>query len=165
MKTLENLMSAFAGESQANRKYLAFAAKAEKEGFANIARVLKAIAEAETVHALKHLEVAGKIGTTLENLEKAIDGEKYEYSIMYPEFIETAKEEQQDKALKSFEFANEAEKVHGRTFSAMKAEVAEGKDLADQEVSLCPVCGWVGLGEAPERCPICNAAAKMFKKY
>lgn len=165
MKTLENLMSAFAGESQANRKYLAFAIKAEKEGYTNIARVLRAIAEAETVHALKHLEVAGKVGSTLENLETAIDGEHYEYSIMYPEFIETAKEEKQDKALKSFEFANEAEKVHGQTFTTLKEEVGQGKDMDDQEISMCPVCGWVGVGEPPERCPICKAAAKVFKKF
>ena len=165
MKTLENLMSAFAGESQANRKYLAFAMKAEKEGFFNIARVLRAIAEAETTHALKHLEVAGKIGSTLENLISAIEGEHYEYTLMYPEFITTAKEEKEDKALKSFEFANEAEKVHGGTFSTLKEVVSKGSDMVDQEISLCPVCGWVGVGEPPERCPICKAAAKTFKKF
>ena len=165
MKTPENLMNAFAGESQANRKYLAFAAKAEKEGFANIGRVLRAIAEAETVHALKHLEVAGKVGSTLENLEEAVQGEHYEYSTMYPEFIEDAKAEEQPKALKTFEYANEAEKVHGKTFSNLKETVAGGKDMGDEEVALCPVCGWVGVGEIPERCPICNTPAKMFKKY
>ncbi|MDW7651464.1 MAG: rubrerythrin family protein [Bacillota bacterium] len=165
MKTLKNLMDAFAGESQANRKYLAFAIKAEKEGFVNIARVLRAIAEAETIHALKHLEVAGKVGSTLENLGEAVEGEHYEYTTMYPEFIETAREEKQDKALKSFEFANEAEKVHGQTFKELKGEVSEGKDFADKEISLCPVCGWVGTGEPPERCPICGAPAKSFKKF
>ncbi|EEG77941.1 rubrerythrin family protein [Dethiobacter alkaliphilus] len=165
MKTLENLMNAFAGESQANRKYLAFAIKAEKEGYNNIGRIFRAIAEAETIHALKHLEVAGKVGSTLENLEEAVQGEHYEYSTMYPEFIETAKEENQQKALKSFEYANEAEKVHGKTFSNLKAEVSEGKDIAEQEVSLCPICGWVGMGTPPERCPICNTPAKMFKEF
>jgi rubrerythrin len=165
MKTSENLMSAFAGESQANRKYLAFAIKAEKEGFSNIARMFRAIAEAETVHALKHLEVAGKVGSTLENLGEAVEGEHYEYSTMYPEFIETAREEKQDKALRSFEYANEAEKVHGGTFSKMKEEATQGKDIDNEEINLCPVCGWVGVGEPPERCPICNTPAKMFKKY
>ncbi len=165
MKTAENLMSAFAGESQANRKYLAFAIKAEKEGFSNIARMFRAIAEAETIHALKHLEVAGKIQSTLENLTEAVEGEHYEYTTMYPEFIETAKEEKQDKALRSFEYANEAEKVHGQTFKEMKAEATQGKDIEDKEINLCPVCGWVGAGEPPERCPICNTPAKMFKKF
>ncbi|MCW3488552.1 rubrerythrin family protein [Dethiobacter alkaliphilus] len=165
MKTLENLMNAFAGESQANRKYLAFAIKAEKEGYNNIGRIFRAIAEAETIHALKHLEVAGKVGSTLENLEEAVQGEHYEYSTMYPEFIETAKEEDQPKALKSFEYANEAEKVHGKTFSTLKEEVSGGQDIADQQVSLCPVCGWVGLGAPPERCPICNTPANKFKEY
>lgn len=165
MKTPENLMSAFAGESQANRKYLAFAQKAEKEGFKNVARFFRAIAEAETFHALKHLEVAGKIGSTLENLNAAVEGEHYEFTEMYPDFIATAAAENQDKAKKSFEFANEAEKVHGKTFAALKETVAAGKDMEDGEISLCPICGWVGTGDAPERCPICNAAAKVFIKY
>lgn len=165
MKTKENLMSAFAGESQANRKYLAFAQKAEKEGFKNVGRFFRAIAEAETVHALKHLEVAGKIGSTLENLAQAVEGEHYEFTEMYPGFIATAAAEKEDKARRSFEFANEAEKVHGKTFAALKETVAAGKDLADGEIILCPICGWVGTGESPESCPICNAAAKVFIKY
>ena len=158
-------MAAFAGESQANRKYLAFAQKAEKEGFKNIARLFKAVAEAETIHALKHLEVAGKVKSTLENLETAVEGEHYEFTTMYPEFIQDAKNEDQAKALKSFEFANEAEKVHGKTFEELKALAENGSDMEDKEINLCPVCGWVGTGDAPERCPICNAAAKVFEKY
>lgn len=165
MKTAKNLMSAFTGEAEANRKYLAYAVQAEKEGFTNVARIMRAIAEAETIHAHKHLEVAGKIGSTQENLDDAIAGEQYEYTTMYPEFIEDAKAENQQKALKSFEFANEAEKVHGKTFSIMKEVVAQGKDMEEAEINLCPVCGWVGVGEPPERCPICNVPAKMFKKY
>lgn len=165
MKTNDNLMAAFAGESQANRKYLAFSQKAEKEGYKNIARLFKAIAEAETIHALKHLEVAGKVGSTLENLQEAMEGEHYEFTTMYPDFIEQAKEDNQDKALKSFEFANEAEKVHGKTYEELKALVESGKDMEEKDIHLCPICGWVGVGEAPERCPICNAAAKVFQKY
>jgi len=165
LKTNDNLMAAFAGESQANRKYLAFAEKAEKEGYKNIARIFKAVAEAETIHALKHLEVAGKIGSTLENLQTAVEGEHYEFTTMYPEFIQEAQKENQSKAQKSFEFANEAEKVHGKTFDQLKALVESGKDMEDQEINLCPICGWVGAGEAPERCPICNAAAKVFHKF
>ncbi len=165
MKTNENLMNAFAGESQANRKYLAFAAKAEKEGFKNVARFFRAVAEAETIHALKHLEVAGKIGNTLENLAEAAEGEHYEFTSMYPGFIETAREEEQDKALKSFEYANEAEKVHGMNYENLKDMVEKGKDDEEMEINLCPVCGWVGRGDAPERCPICGAAAKSFRKF
>lgn len=165
MKTAENLMAAFAGESQANRKYLAFAQKAEKEGYKNIARVFRAIAEAETIHALKHLEVAGKIGTTLENLSAASEGEHYEFTKMYPEFIELAREEKQDKALKTFQFANEAEKVHGKTFTELKALVEKGNDMEEKDVYLCPTCGWVGMEPVPERCPICNASAKVFQKF
>lgn len=165
MKTKENLMSAFAGESQANRKYLAFAQKAEKEGFKNVGRIFRAVAEAETIHALKHFEVAGKVGSTLDNLSTAVEGEHHEFTEMYPDFIETAAAEKEDKALKSFQFANEAEKVHGNTFGELKEMVTAGKDMDEKDIHLCPVCGWVGTGDAPERCPICNAAAKVFKKY
>ncbi len=165
MKTKENLMDAFAGESQANRKYLAFSRKAEKEGFKNVARMFKAIAEAETVHALKHFEIAGKVNGTLENLEAAAEGEHYEFSEMYPEFIETAKKEEQAAALKTFEYANAAEKVHGGIFNDLKDAVAKGADLEEKEIMLCPVCGWVGMDPVPDKCPICNTAKKAFESF
>lgn len=165
MKTKENLQTAFAGESQANRKYLAFAKKAEKEGLINVSRLFTAIAEAETIHALKHLEVAGKVGTTLENLETAIEGETHEFTEMYPDFIQTAAEEKQGKAQKSFELANEAEKVHGETFKRLLELVKAGKDEEDKDIFLCPVCGWVGVDPVPERCPICGTIKKAFKKF
>jgi len=165
MKTQENLMAAFAGESQANRKYLAFAKKAEREGFKNISRLFSAIAEAETLHALKHLEVAGKVGSTLENIQTAVEGETYEFTHMYPEYIETAEEENQAKARQSFEYANEAEKVHGETFKRLLELVQAGKDEEEKDVFLCPVCGWVGTDPAPDKCPICGTSAKAFKKY
>ncbi len=165
MKTEKNLMDAFSGESQANRKYLAFAKKAEKEGFKNVARIFRAIAEAETIHALKHFEVAGKVGSTLENLETAVEGEHHEYTEMYPEFINAAEEEEQKKAKTSFEYANAAEKVHGKTFEEMKKMVENGQDVEDKDAFLCPVCGWVGLDPAPDRCPICNTPSKSFQKF
>lgn len=165
MKTKDNLMEAFAGESQANRKYAIYSLKAEKEGFKNVARLFKAVSDAEAIHARKHLEVAGKVGSTLENLTAAMEGEQYEFSTMYPEFIETAKAEGQDRAEKTFDWANEAEKVHGKTYGELKELVASGNDLEDQEIHLCPVCGWVGIGHAPDNCPICNTPAKMFKQY
>lgn len=165
MKTNQNLMDAFAGESQANRKYLAFARKAEKDGFKNVARIFKAIAEAETIHALKHFEIAGKIGDTLANLESAAQGEQYEFSTMYPEFIDTAKQEDSKKALQSFEYANAAEKVHGGIFKDLKEKVASGSDAEDRDVYLCPVCGWVGMDPVPDKCPICNTAKKTFQQF
>jgi len=165
MKTKENLMAAFAGESQANRKYLAFARKAEKDGYKNIGRIFQAIAEAETIHALKHFEIAGKIGDTLENLQAAAEGEHYEFSEMYPEFIKAANEEGQEKAVQTFEYANAAEKVHGGIFNELKTTVAKGSDADDKEVYLCPVCGWVGFDPVPDKCPICNTAKKAFKIF
>lgn len=165
MKTIENLLTAFAGESQANRKYLAFAKKADKEGFKNLARLFTAIAEAETSHALKHLETAGKVGSTLENVNTAVEGENYEVTQMYPDFIETAKAEGQKKALKSFEYAIEAEKVHHKALQELKALVEQGKDMEDKEVLMCPVCGWVGTEPAPDKCPICGASSKVYKSY
>jgi len=165
MKTSENLMAAFAGESQANRKYLAFGQKAEQEGFKNVARIFQAIAEAETIHALKHLAIAGKVGDTLANLQAAAEGEHYEFSEMYPAFIATAEEEGQKDALRTFQFANAAEKVHGGIYSELKKSVARGEDADDQTIHLCPVCGWVGFDPVPDNCPICNAAKKTFKQF
>lgn len=164
-KTPENLMAAFAGESQANRKYLAFARKAEKEGFKNVGRVFEAIAEAETIHALKHLEVAGKVSATLENLEAAAEGEHYEFSEMYPAFIAAAKEEEDKRAIQTFEYANAAEKVHGGIFQDMKEKVSGGSDFGVENVYLCPICGWVGFDPVPDNCPICNAARKAFRQF
>ncbi len=165
MKTKDNLMAAFAGESQANRKYLAFSRKAEKEGFKNVARIFHAIAEAETVHALKHLEIAGKVGETSDNLQAAAEGENYEFTQMYPEFIKTAEKEGEKKALQTFEYANAAEKVHGDIFNELKTAVDRGSDVEDKGVELCPVCGWVGLDPIPDKCPICNTARKAFQKF
>lgn len=165
MKTIENLMAAFAGESQANRKYLAFGRKAEKDGYKNVGRIFQAIAEAETIHALKHFEIAGKINDTLANLQAAAEGEHYEFSEMYPEFIATAEKEEHKDALKTFEYANAAEKVHGGIFNDLKNKVAKGEDAEDKTVYLCPVCGWVGFDPVPDNCPICKAAKKSFKQF
>lgn len=165
MSTKDNLMEAFAGESQANRKYLAFARKAEKDGYKNVGRIFQAIAEAETIHALKHFEIAGKIGDTLENLHAAAEGEHHEFTEMYPEFIKTADQEGHKDALKTFEYANAAEKVHGGIFNDLKTQVARGEDAGETTIYLCPVCGWVGFDPAPDNCPICGAAKKAFKEF
>jgi len=164
-KTKDNLMTSFAGESQANRKYLAFAKKAEKEGKTQVARLFRAIAEAETIHALKHLDTAGKVATTNENIKAAIEGETYEYSQMYPGFIAEAREEGDKSAARSFELANEAEKVHAELFKKAQKDLEAGNDMQAESFHMCPVCGYVAVNEVPERCPICNARGTSFQQF
>jgi rubrerythrin len=161
--TQENLAVAFAGESQANRKYLAFAQAAEKEGYAQIARLFRAAADAETIHAHAHLRNMGGVGTTLENLKAAVAGETYEYTEMYPPMVEQAKAEGH-RARTMLGFANEAEKVHARLFGEALAALQAGKDLSKMDVYLCPVCGDVEFGEPPEKCPICGAPKSKYVK-
>jgi len=161
--TQENLAVAFAGESQANRKYLAFAQAADKEGYAQIARLFRAAADAETIHAHAHLRNMGGVGTTLENLKAAVAGETYEYTEMYPPMVEQAKAEGH-RAKTMLGFANEAEKVHARLFAEALAALQAGKDLSKMDVYLCPVCGDVEFGEPPEKCPICGAPASRYQK-
>ena len=161
--TTENLATAFAGESQANRKYLAFARQAEKEGYAQIAKLFRAAADAETIHAHYHLQNMGGIGTTLENLRGAVAGETYEFREMYPPMVEQAKAEGH-KAKTMLDFANRAEKVHAGLFSQALDAMRSGKDLSQMDVYLCPVCGDVEFGELPEKCPICGLPAAKYVK-
>jgi rubrerythrin len=161
--TSENLAVAFAGESQANRKYLAFARQAEKEGLPQIAKLFRAAADAETIHALGHLANNGGIGTTLENLKAAVAGETYEFTEMYPPMVEQAKAEGH-RAKVMLDFASRAEKVHAGLFQQALAALQSGKDLSQMEVYLCPVCGDLEFGVAPERCPICGAPAAKFQR-
>jgi rubrerythrin len=160
--TQENLAVAFAGESQANRKYLAFARQADKEGFPQVAKLFRAAAEAETLHALAHLVNAGKVGSTLENLTAAVSGETYEFTEMYPPMVEQAKAEGH-KAKTMLDFANRAEQVHAKLFAQALEMMKAGKDLGQMEVYLCPICGDLEFG-IPERCPICNAPGTKFQK-
>jgi len=161
--TNENLAVAFAGESQANRKYLAFAKQAEKEGFAQIARLFRAAAEAETLHAHAHLANLGGVGTTLENLKAAVKGETYEFTEMYPPMVEQAKAEGH-RARTMLDFANQAEKVHAGLFEQALAALQAGQDLSQMDVYLCPVCGHLEFGLPPERCPICGAPKAKYQK-
>jgi rubrerythrin len=161
--TQENLAVAFAGESQANRKYLAFAQAAEKEGFAQIARLFRAAADAETIHAHAHLRNMGGVGTTLENLKSAVAGETYEYTEMYPPMVEQAKAEGH-RGKTMLGFANEAEKVHASLFRQALEAMQAGKDLSQMDVFLCPVCGDVEFGVVPDKCPICGAPASKFQR-
>lgn len=158
-KTLNNLMAAFAGESQANRKYLAYAEQAEKEGYKNAAKLFRAAAAAETVHAHNHLRAAGKIGSTEDNLRDAVDGEIYEFKMMYPEFIDEAKKENDAKALRSFNFANEVEKIHAELYKKALANLGEDQD--DIRYFICPVCGYT-IEDEPAKCPVCGMPADKF---
>jgi rubrerythrin len=160
-KTEQNLWAAFAGESQANRKYLAFAQQAEKEGHKQIAKLFRAAAEAETVHAHAHLRVLGGVKGTAENLEAAISGEIHEFKSMYPEMIDAAKAEGNKAAERSFSYANEVEKIHAALYQ--KALENLGK-LEDADYYVCSVCGYTCEAEAPEKCPVCSAKAKAFSK-
>lgn len=163
-KTEENLKAAFAGESQANRRYLAFAKKAEEEGFPNVARLFRAAAESETIHALNHLAVMGGVGSTAENLRQAKEGETYEKEKMYPEFIEAAKEEGNREAERTFSWAIRAEEVHAGLYARAIEAVNAGKDADLGSIFVCQRCGYTVEGEAPERCPVCGAAREMFRE-
>jgi len=164
--TEEFLKAAFAGESQAHMKYMAFAAKAEKEGKPNIANLFRAIAYAELVHATNHLEALGGIGPTAENLEAAKGGEDFEIQEMYPAYLATAELQNEKKAVKSMGYAVEAEKIHSELYAAAKKAVDAGEDISEAKVWVCPVCGWTYTGEEPpERCPVCQALAKVFKAF
>ena len=162
MATSENLAAAFAGESQANRKYLAFAKKAEADGMPGAARLFRAAAEAETVHAHAHLRVMGGIKGTKENLEAAVEGESFEYQKMYPQFVEQAKAEGNKAALTSFQYAMAVERIHAKMYiDALKA-VEAGKDVPAQAVYVCSVCGNTFVGEVPDTCPICGVKKEKF---
>lgn len=160
-KTLENLKAAFAGESQANRKYLAFADKAESEGKPGVAKLFRAAAAAETIHAHAHLRLMKGIGSTEDNLKAAIEGETFEFESMYPEMIEDAKAEDEKAVLRYFGFANKAEKIHAELYSAALADTGK---FAEAEFYVCSICGHTQDGQPTEKCPICSAAAKAYKK-
>lgn len=163
-KTNENVQYAFAGESQANRKYLFFADKAEEEGHKQAARLFRAAAEAETVHARNHLRVMQGIKSTKDNLAVAISGENHEFTQMYPGFIKEADAEGQTQAKRSFDMANQVEKIHYGLFQTALDNLNKGKAVDDKPFFVCQVCGNTVEGSAPDKCPICGASAKMFKR-
>jgi rubrerythrin len=163
-ETEKNLEAAFAGESQANRKYLAFGKKAEAEGLKGIAKLFKAAAAAETIHAHNHLDVLGGVKSTLENLKAAYSGEHYEFTDMYPAFLEKAKEEKHSGARKSFHWANEVEKVHGKLYENAIGALEDGRDLSDVDYYVCDKCGYTIAEAAPDKCPVCGAKRESFFK-
>jgi rubrerythrin len=164
MATQENLQAAFAGESQANRMYLAFAAKAEAEGYAQIAKLFRAAAAAETVHALSHFRVMKGVGDTKRNLQAAIDGEGYEFKEMYPKFVEEAKSEGQNGALVSFRNAMAVEQTHFDLYTKALESLTAGHDLPGAKIYVCDVCGHTAVGEAPDACPVCGAPRSKFQE-
>ena len=159
--TKDDLITAFAGESQANQKYRAFAKKAAKEGFPNIAKLFQATAEAERIHAEGHLGATGGIDSTMENLKAAIAGETYEYTEMYPPMLELAVKENH-KAQQMFGYALAAERVHAKLYKRALEAAEQGKDLDETEFYLCPVCGHIEFGKPKNDCPICGT---LFSKY
>ena len=162
MATIDNLKNAFAGESQANRKYLAFAKKADADGFPQVARLFRAAAEAETVHAHAHLRVMGGVKTTADNLMAAIEGEGFEFQQMYPAYVAEAKKENDKAALMSFKNALVVEEIHHGLYSEALKAVSGGKDLPKAKIYVCDVCGNTVLGDAPDKCPICGASKAHF---
>jgi rubrerythrin len=161
-KTLDDLKTAFAGESQANRKYLAFAKKADEEGFTQAAKLFRAAAEAETVHAHNHFRAMDGVGSTLDNLKEAVGGETYEFESMYPPMVKEAEAEDNKRALKSFNYALEVEKVHAALYKEAIGNMNKKEEVYDYFV--CPVCGFTAPKYAPDKCPICGASGSRFLK-
>jgi rubrerythrin len=163
--TKSNLEAAFAGESQAHMKYLIFADQAEKDGFPNIARLFRANAYAEQVHATSHFKVLKKLSTTQDNLTVGVEGETFEIEEMYPAYMAVAEMQEEKGALRSTKWAREAEKVHAEMYAAASISVKDGKDASVGKMHVCSVCGWTGEGEAPDNCPLCNAKKELFELF
>lgn len=162
MSTQDNLKAAFAGESQANRKYLAFAKKAEQDGLLQVAKLFRAAAEAETVHAHAHLRVLGGVKDTAANLQEAIGGEAHEFESMYPAFVAEAEREANKPALTSFKYAMAVEKIHHTLYTEASRAVSAGNDLPARKLFVCPVCGNTVYDHAPDKCPICGVVKDKF---
>ncbi len=162
MTSISNLKEAFAGESMANRKYLAFAKKAEQDGYPQVAKLFRAAAEAETVHAHTHLRVMGGINSTEENLIVAIEGEGYEFTEMYPKFIAEADIETEKAAIKAFKHASAVEEIHHGYYKLALEAVLAGRDLPERSYYICPVCGYTFVDEHPDKCPVCGVGSERF---
>ncbi len=163
--TEQNLRAAFAGESQAHMRYLIFSEKAEKENKKNLARLFKAISFAEQVHATNHYRTLGEIGDSSKNLQVGIDGETYEVEDMYPAYKAVAELQKEQSAVRTTNFALEAEKIHEKMYKEAKKVVDQGKDLEIGDIYICDVCGYTVEGKAPAVCPICGAKIERFKKF
>ena len=164
MTTQENAMEAFAGESQAVRKYQAFSEKASAEGLNNVATLYKAASEAEAIHAKRLLKVLGTIQATEQNLEASIAGETHEFTRMYPDFVKLAETEKKSDAVLAFTYAMKAEEVHANLYKKALMAVKSGNDIGREKIFLCPVCGNIVTAKPPEKCPICSAFGKQFRE-
>jgi rubrerythrin len=164
MATSDNLKEAFAGESQANRKYLAFAKKAEADGYPQVAKLFRAAAEAETVHAHAHFRVLGGIQGTEENLQAAIEGEGFEFQQMYPKFLAEAQTEGNNTAVFSFKYALAVEEIHHGLYNDALNTVKSGSDLPEAKIYVCPVCGNTVKDNIPDKCPVCGTAGEQFQE-
>ncbi len=163
-QTEKNIQEAFSGESQANRRYLFFAEKADKEGQPQVGKLFRAAADAETVHARNHFNAMDGTGSTRDNVMAASIGEHYEFTRMYPIFIEQAEQEQNDRAQHSFELANQVEQIHHKYFEAALKALNAGTKLNDEPYFVCQVCGNTVIGSAPDVCPICGSPRNLFKQ-
>lgn len=163
--TEENLKAAFAGESQAHMRYLAFANRAERDGRPNVARLFRAVAFAEEAHATGHLREVGGIADTAANLTAALGGETFEIDEMYPAYMAVATLQEEKGAQRSITYAIEAEKQHARLYAAAREAVASGQDATAEQIAVCPYCGHTVLGSAPDKCPVCGALGKTFRSF
>lgn len=163
--TEEFLRASYAGESQAHMKYLIFADMAEKEGKNNLARLFRAVAYAEQVHATNHFKALGDLGDSVENLESAIDGENFEVEEMYPAYDAVAKLQEEKAAIRSIHYAIEAEKIHAAMYTEARQSAKQGQDVEYGDIYICPVCGYTVEGDAPGTCPVCNASRDKFVKF
>jgi rubrerythrin len=164
--TQNNLENAFAGESKAHMRYLIFADKAEQEGKVNVARLFRAIAYAERVHATNHLNALGGVAGTEENLALALEGENYEIQEMYPAYNNEAKMQNEQEAVKSTHYALEAEKNHAFLYKKTKELVSKGQDIDIGKINICPVCGYTaGQADAADICPVCGVKKEEFKQF
>ena len=163
--TEKSLSEAFAGESMAHMKYMIFSEQAEKEGKKGIARLFRAIARAEFVHARNHARNLGYIGSTVENIQAGIDGETFEIEEMYPAYMAIAELQDEKGAQQSIRYAEEAEKIHAEMYKEAKEKAGKGEDLQVEEIYVCPVCGYTHIGKPPERCPVCGVPAERFERF
>lgn len=163
-RTTENLKTAFAGESQANRKYLLYAEKAATEGYPNVAKLFRAAADAETIHAFRHWKALGMVRDTMQNLEDALGGETYEVEEMYPPMLAQAQADQEISAQYAFKGAMEAEKIHMDLYSQALASVKNSKDIGDFTAYTCMVCGYTHTGTEIDKCPVCSAPWSKFRE-
>jgi rubrerythrin len=165
VKSIEDLQAAFAGESQANRKYLAWAKQADREGYPGVARLFRAVAAAETVHAHSHFRTLGEIKSTADNVRAAIAGEHYEVVTMYPDFVADAKSEDHKRAVRTFQWALDVEKIHEQLYTKALEELEKGQDAPEATYWVCGTCGHTHVGsEPPERCPVCLSKASAYSR-